>query len=223
MILICCPVFSFLLVFQHVEVRAIAWLADIMFFYSFPYGAAWFLTVSAVAITAVCREFEYLWEIVPYLFLFHIECAKTFDSRCIDNISVSRNGKHFREGGGVHTFIMIDGNFTGFYLLVRQYRIDKGWLSYTGMSGEKCYPTFQFFLNLFYTLTCFGRNFKTGIADGSIEIDKSVQIVKLILIISICFIKDYLNGYAVCLSRSQKAVDESSGGCLLYTSPSPRD
>ena len=80
------------------------------------------------------------------------------------------------------------------------------------MSGEKCYPTFQFFLNLFYTLTCFGRNFKTGIADGSIEIDKSVQIVKLILIISICFIKDYLNGYAVCLSRSQKAVDESSGG-----------
>ena len=84
-----------------------------------------FMTVGAITIFAVGRNFEYFRKIVSDLFFLHIECAEAFDARSVDNITVSFYGKHLGESGGMHSFVMVRRNLAGSGFYARQYGIDK--------------------------------------------------------------------------------------------------
>jgi hypothetical protein len=101
------------------------------------------MTVGAITIFAVGRNFEYFRKIVSDLFFLHIECAEAFDARSVDNITVSFYGKHLGESGGMHSLIVISGDFAGFCFNSRQYSIDKSRFPYSRMSGEKSNLTFE--------------------------------------------------------------------------------
>lgn len=83
------------------------------------------MTVGAVTIFAVGRNFEYFRKIVSDLFFLHIECAEAFDARSVDNITVPFYGKHLGESGGMHSFVMVRRNLAGSGFYARQYGIDK--------------------------------------------------------------------------------------------------
>ena len=149
---------------------------------------------------------------MPYFFFLHVKCSKAFDARCVDNVAVTRHGKHLGKSSGVHAFVVIGGDCAGFDIQFRKDGIDKGGFTYSGMSGEERYFPFEFFFYSVDSLTGFGGYLETRVTDGSIKIDKSVQVAKLVFVVSVCFIEDDIDGYAVCLGRCQKTIDECSGG-----------
>lgn len=148
---------------------------------------------------------------MSYLFLFHVECAKAFYARCVDDVAVARYGKHFREGSGVHTFIVVGGDFAGFDVQLRQNGVDEGGFSYSGVSGEEGYSSFEFFLYRVDAFAGFGRYLEARVADGGIKADKPVQIAKLIFVVGVCFIEYDVDRDAVCFGRGKEAVYECSG------------
>ena len=62
---------------------------------------------------------------MPYFFFLHVECSKAFDARCVDNVAVTRHGKHLGKSSGVHAFVVIGGDCAGFDIQFRKDGIDK--------------------------------------------------------------------------------------------------
>ena len=145
-ILMRCPVFPFFLIFQHIQVRGVAGFADVMMFHCFTYSTSRFMAVGTVIIAAVGGNFEYFRKVMSYFFFFHIECSEAFDARSVDDIAVTRYREHLGESSGVHTFVVVGGDFTGFDVQLRQDGIDEGGLAHSGVAGEKRYFPFKFFL-----------------------------------------------------------------------------
>ena len=81
------------------------------------------------------------------------------------------------------------------------------------MTGEKCDLAFQVFFDGIHSGSFLGRNLETRITDMRIQINKSVQITELILVISIYLIKYQFDRYTICFGRSEKTVDKN-GGCF---------
>ena len=77
-----------------------------MVLYGFAYGASRLVPMGAVPVFAMCREFENFFEVMSYLFIFHVESAETFDARCVDDISVAFYGEHLGKGCGMHSFVV---------------------------------------------------------------------------------------------------------------------
>ena len=92
--------------------------------------------VGAVAIAAIGGNFEYLAEVMSYLLLLHIESAKTLDSRCVNEPTSFGEGKHLREGGGVHACVMAFRYFSRTQTKIRKKGIDEGALAYAGVARE---------------------------------------------------------------------------------------
>ena len=57
---------------------------------------------------------------MPYFFFLHVECSKAFDARCVDNVAVTRHGKHLGKSSGVHAFVVIGGDCAGFDIQFRK-------------------------------------------------------------------------------------------------------
>lgn len=117
--LVRCPVLPLFFVFEHIQIRGIARLADVVLFYCFAHSAARFVAVCAVVVLAVGRCFKYFFEVVTHLFFLHIERAEAFDARCVDDVAVALDREHLRESSGMHSFIMIGGYFGSLYLSSR--------------------------------------------------------------------------------------------------------
>lgn len=103
-------ILALLFIFQHIEVRGVARLTDIMLLHSFTHGTAWLCAMGAIAILALMGELENLWEVMAYLLHLHVEGTKTFDAWSIDDVTSARYLVHFREGGGVHTLVVGSGD-----------------------------------------------------------------------------------------------------------------
>jgi len=170
-----------------------------MLLYRFAYGATRFMAVGTVVIAAAGGNFEYFRKVMSYFFFFHVECSKTFDARCVDDVAVTRHGKHFGESGGVHTFVVVGGDGAGLDIQFRQDSIDKGGFAYSGMSGEESYSPFKLFFYGVDAFTGFGGHLETRVTDSGVKIDKPVQIAKLVFIVSVCLIEYDIDRYSVCL------------------------
>ena len=134
--LISSPIFSFLFIFQHIEIRGITGFADEVLFHCFAYGTSRFMTMCSVAIFAVGGGFEYFGKIMSDLFFFHIECAEALDTRSIDDIAISFHREHFGESSSMHSFVVVRRNFAGLGCYARQYGIDKSRFDDSRMSGK---------------------------------------------------------------------------------------
>ena len=158
-----------------------------MLFYRFPYGTSRLMAVCAVAVFAVGGSFEYFRKIMTDFFLFHIECAEPFNAGSVDDISVSVYRKHFGEGRGMHSFIVVSGDCSGFCFYPRQYGIDKGGFADSGMSGKKGNPAFQHSFYFVYSVTVFGGNLEAGVADVGVQVNQGVQVMPFVPVININF------------------------------------
>ena len=184
-----------------------------MLFHCLTYRTSRLMPMCTVTIFAISGNLEYFREIMPDFFFLHIERSESFDSRSIDNISIPVYREHFREGSRVHTFVVVGRNLTGLYFSSRQYSIDECRFSNSRMTGEKSDLTFQVFLDSIHSGPVLGRNLETRITDMRIQINKSIQITELILVISIYLIKYQFDRYTICFGRSEKTVDKN-GGCF---------
>ena len=100
------PVFGFMLVFQHVEIRGIAAFADEVFLYGAAYGAARLMGVRAIVVFAVCRNLENFAEVVCHFFFLEVECAESFDARGVDDVTAAWQAEHLAECRGVHARVV---------------------------------------------------------------------------------------------------------------------
>ena len=81
------PILALLLILQHVEVGGVAALADVVLLHCLTHSAAWLCAMGAVAILALVREVEDLWEVVAYLLHLHVEGAKTLDAWSVYDVA----------------------------------------------------------------------------------------------------------------------------------------
>src|SRR5574344_1086460 len=102
-----------------------------MFFYSFEDGTTGLVAMGAIAKAAIGRELEYFGKVMTYFFYFHIEGAKAFDARSIDNVATVGNGKHLRESSGMGTFVVRVGNLGSLLNIFCQKRIDECGLAHS--------------------------------------------------------------------------------------------
>ena len=98
---------------------------DIVVFHSLEHSTTRLVSVSTVVEAAMLREMEYLFEIARYLFRLHIEGAKTFYARSVDDVATTWQLEHFAECCGVHTRIVSIANLGSTLLSARHNAIDK--------------------------------------------------------------------------------------------------
>ena len=113
--LVCRPILPLLLILQHIQIRSITRLTNKMSLHCLTHRTSRLMPMCTVTIFTISGNLEYFREIMPDFFLLHIECAESFDSRCIDNISIPIYGEHFRKSSRMHTFVVIGRYLTGFY------------------------------------------------------------------------------------------------------------
>ena len=87
--LLALSILSFFFIFEHREVALVTAGRDIVVFHSLEHCTTRLVSVSAVVEAAMLREMEYLFEIARYLFRLHIEGAKAFYARSIDDIATT--------------------------------------------------------------------------------------------------------------------------------------
>ena len=90
--------------------------------------------MGTVAETAVTSDLEDLSEIMTDLFFLKINRAETFNAWRINDTSIWQE-VHFREGSGVHTFVMGIGDFARARHLASKQCIEQGAFADTGVAG----------------------------------------------------------------------------------------
>ena len=209
--LITLPVFAFMPVFQHVQVRGIAAFADEMFLYGAAHGATRFMGVRAVVVFAVCRNPENFAEVVCHFFFFEVERAESFDARGVDDITAAGQTEHFAECRGVHARVVCGGYFCRPYVQVGYQRVQQSGLSYTGMAREQSGPAFQAVAQRVDTdgLQC-GTGM-AGIADGGVQVHHAFHVAEVVGIVTVGLVENERYRDAVRFGRSQETVDEGGG------------
>ena len=103
-------ILALFLIFQHIEVRGVARLTDVMLLHSLAHGTVGLSAIGTVAILALVGELENFREVVANLFNLHVEGAKALDAWSVDDVTSARYLVHFREGGGVHALFVGSGD-----------------------------------------------------------------------------------------------------------------
>ena len=81
------PVFLFVLVLQHTQVRGVPAFADEVFFHSTSHGTSRLVCVGAVVETAVGGKTHHLWEVATEFTPINIDKTKTLNARGVDDIT----------------------------------------------------------------------------------------------------------------------------------------
>ena len=84
-----------------------------MFFYGTQDGTARLMAVRAVIEFAISGEFEYFREVMSDFRTFHFDRAKTFDTWSVNQVTAIRLRNHLREGGSMHSLVMVFGDIAG--------------------------------------------------------------------------------------------------------------
>lgn len=121
-------------------------------------------------------------------------------------------GNHFGEGRGMHSFIVVSGDCSGFCLYPRQYGIDKGGFADSGMSGKKGNPAFQHSFYFVYSVAVFGGNLEAGVADVGVQVNQGIQVMPFVPVINIRLVEYQFHRNPVSLCGCEKTVDENGGG-----------
>lgn len=179
---------------------------------SLEHGATWLVGVSAIAETAVAREAEYLLEIPGELLGFDVECAKTFDSRGVDDIPTGGQGQHLTERGGVHTRVVGIGDLGSAEIGIGQETVDEGRFPHSTITAQHGDLTLEQLHHCFNTIASLCRDGATFISHRLVEINHHVEIAQFVVIEDVHLIKYKDNRYAICLGRGKKAIDEGCGG-----------
>ena len=103
-------ILALFLIFQHIEVRGVARLTDIMLLHRLAHGAVGLSAMGTVAILALVGVVENFREIVANLFHLHVEGTKALDAWSVDDVTSARYFVHFREGCGVHALVVGSGD-----------------------------------------------------------------------------------------------------------------
>ena len=202
------PVFFLFLVVEHTQVRCVARLTDALLCHGLQHGATRLVPVGAVPIAAVGRLAEDFGKVVAYFFRLHVEGAETFDARRVDEVAVPVYGVHFREGGGVHAFVVYRRYFARAGVGVGQDGVDEGRLAYARIARKEGDASLELLLQCVNALACEGRYLVAGVADGGVEVYQCVQVAQVVFLIGIRFVEYKVYGDAVGFGRGEETVDE---------------
>ena len=147
-------IFSFILIFHHGEVGLIAALGDVVIFYSFEDCATWFVGVGAVGEAAVFREAEYLGKVTSEFLGFHVESAKAFDARRI-NQPPAPYRNHFTKGCRVLPEVVSVGDFGGTKVGMGNEAVDECGFTHPTVATKKRHLPFEQGSQLFDTFRRF--------------------------------------------------------------------
>jgi hypothetical protein len=217
--LVGCPILTVILVFEHAEITLVTTLSDVMVFEGLQDCTTGLMGMGTVRETTILGEMEDLTEIAGQFLGFHIEGAKAFDARGINEPSLrlaqglrSIQRDHLREGRRVLSGVVGIRDLGCPEVDTWNQAIDQGRLAYPTIATKKGDLPFKHRSQKINTLTCRRRDGLTGIADGLIETDHHLLIVQFVRGEKVGLVEDENYRNTIGLSRSQEPIDKGSRG-----------